>query len=126
MKTGVECIRLYNANPVLAGYPDELIQIWTNLIYNALQAMAFKGILTIQVDELETEIIVRIQDNGPGIPPAIQKRIFEPFYTTKEKGEGTGLGLGIVKQSVEERHRGRILFQSEPGHTEFQVYLPKP
>ncbi|MCW7490305.1 PAS domain-containing sensor histidine kinase [Leptospira meyeri] len=125
MKTGVECIRLYNANPVLAGYPDELIQIWTNLIYNALQAMAFKGILTIQVDELETEIIVRIKDNGPGIPPNIQKRIFEPFYTTKEKGEGTGLGLGIVKQSVEERHRGRILFQSEPGHTEFHVYLPK-
>ena len=125
MKTGVECIRLYNANPVLAGYPDELIQIWTNLIYNALQAMAFKGILTIQVDELENEIIVRVKDNGPGIPPTIQKRIFEPFYTTKEKGEGTGLGLGIVKQSVEERHRGRIQFQSEPGHTEFQVYLPK-
>ncbi|MBM9589208.1 PAS domain S-box protein [Leptospira sp. 201903075] len=125
MKSGVECIRLYNASPLIAGYPDELIQIWTNLIYNALQAMAFKGILTIQVDELETEIVVRIIDNGPGIPVSIQKRIFEPFYTTKEKGEGTGLGLGIVKQSVEERHRGRIQFQSEPGNTEFLVFLPK-
>lgn len=125
MKSGVECIRLYNASPLIAGYPDELIQIWTNLIYNALQAMAFKGILTIQVDELETEIVVRIRDNGPGIPVSIQKRIFEPFYTTKEKGEGTGLGLGIVKQSVEERHRGRIQFQSEPGNTEFLVFLPK-
>ncbi|TGM51404.1 ATP-binding protein [Leptospira vanthielii] len=125
MKSGVECIRVYNANPTILGYPDELIQIWTNLIYNALQAMAFKGSLTIQVDELEKEVVVRVKDNGPGIPIGIQKRIFEPFYTTKEKGEGTGLGLGIVKQSVEERHRGRIQFQSEPGNTEFQVTLPK-
>ncbi|XDD52722.1 ATP-binding protein [Leptospira sp. WS4.C2] len=125
MKSGVECIRLYNANPTIAGYPDELIQIWTNLIYNALQAMAFKGSLTIQVDEFPAEVVVRVKDNGPGIPTTIQKRIFEPFYTTKEKGEGTGLGLGIVKQSVEERHRGRIQFQSEPGNTEFQVTLPK-
>lgn len=125
MKSGVECIRLYNANPTVAGYPDELIQIWTNLIYNALQAMAFKGSLTIQVDEFPAEVVVRVKDNGPGIPTTIQKRIFEPFYTTKEKGEGTGLGLGIVKQSVEERHRGRIQFQSEPGNTEFQVTLPK-
>lgn len=125
MKSGVECIRLYNAKPTIAGYPDELIQIWTNLIYNALQAMAFKGSLTIQVDEFPAEVVVRVKDNGPGIPTTIQKRIFEPFYTTKEKGEGTGLGLGIVKQSVEERHRGRIQFQSEPGNTEFQVTLPK-
>ncbi|TGL37193.1 PAS domain-containing sensor histidine kinase [Leptospira perdikensis] len=125
MKSGVECVRLYNAKPSISGYPDELIQIWTNLIYNALQAMAFKGTLTVQVDELETEVTVRIIDNGPGIPPSIQKRIFEPFYTTKEKGEGTGLGLGIVKQSVEERHHGRIQFQSEPGNTEFIVFLPK-
>ncbi|PJZ45421.1 PAS domain-containing sensor histidine kinase [Leptospira brenneri] len=125
MKSGVECVRFYNAEPTIAGYPDELIQIWTNLIYNALQAMAFKGTLTIQVDELETEVSVRIKDSGPGIPIGIQKRIFEPFYTTKEKGEGTGLGLGIVKQSVEERHQGRIQFQSEPGNTEFEVRLPK-
>lgn len=125
MKSGVECIRLYNAKPIIAGYPDELIQIWTNLVYNALQAMAFKGTLTIQVEELEKEVVVRVKDTGSGIPLAIQKRIFEPFYTTKEKGEGTGLGLGIVKQSVEERHHGRIQFQSEPGNTEFQVTLPK-
>lgn len=125
MKSGVECIRLYNVKPIIAGYPDELIQIWTNLIYNALQAMAFKGTLTIQVEELEKEVVVRVKDTGSGIPLAIQKRIFEPFYTTKEKGEGTGLGLGIVKQSVEERHHGRIQFQSEPGNTEFQVTLPK-
>ncbi|TGL90306.1 PAS domain-containing sensor histidine kinase [Leptospira congkakensis] len=125
MKSGVDCIRLYHAKPTIAGYPDELIQIWTNLIYNALQAMAFKGTLTIQVDELEKDVVVRIKDDGPGIPVAIQKRIFEPFYTTKEKGEGSGLGLGIVKQSVEGRHHGRIQFHSEPGHTEFEVSLPK-
>ncbi|MCW7471299.1 PAS domain-containing sensor histidine kinase [Leptospira kanakyensis] len=125
MKSGVDCIRLYNVSPLIAGYPDELIQIWTNLIYNALQAMAFKGKLTIQVDELEKEVMVQIKDNGPGIPVAIQKRIFEPFYTTKEKGEGSGLGLGIVKQSVEERHHGRIQFHSEPGNTVFEVILPK-
>ncbi|TGK78361.1 PAS domain S-box protein [Leptospira noumeaensis] len=125
MKSGVDCIRLYNSSPTILGYPDELIQIWTNLIYNALQAMAFKGILTIQVDEFEKEVVIQIKDNGPGIPITIQKRIFEPFYTTKEKGEGSGLGLGIVKQSVEERHHGRIQFQSEPGSTVFEVFLPK-
>ncbi|TGL99304.1 PAS domain-containing sensor histidine kinase [Leptospira jelokensis] len=125
MKSGIECIRLYNANPVVSGYPDELIQIWTNLIYNALQAMQFKGKLTVQVEETNTDVEVSIKDNGPGIPTPIQKRIFEPFYTTKEKGEGTGLGLGIVKQSVEERHKGQIRFYSEPGQTVFIVSIPK-
>ncbi|MGV3665646.1 MAG: PAS domain-containing sensor histidine kinase [Leptospira bouyouniensis] len=125
MKSGIECIRLYNANPMIMGYPDELIQIWTNLIYNSLQAMHFKGKLTVQVEETATDVEVSIGDNGPGIPMPVQKRIFEPFYTTKEKGEGTGLGLGIVKQSVEERHKGQIRFVSEPGHTVFTVSLPK-
>ncbi|TGM36690.1 PAS domain-containing sensor histidine kinase [Leptospira biflexa] len=125
MKSGIECIRLYNANPMIMGYPDELIQIWTNLIYNALQAMHFKGKLTIQVEETGTDVEVSIKDDGPGIPLAVQKRIFEPFFTTKEKGEGTGLGLGIVKQSVEERHKGQIQLFSEPGQTVFLVSLPK-
>lgn len=125
MRSGIECIRLYNANPFIMGYPDELIQIWTNLIYNALQAMQFKGKLLIHVEETESNAEVSIQDNGPGIPIGIQKRIFEPFYSTKEKGEGTGLGLGIVKQSVEERHKGHIRFSSEPGKTVFTVILPK-
>lgn len=125
MRSGIECIRLYNANPFIMGYPDELIQIWTNLIYNALQAMQFKGKLLIHVEETESNAEVSIQDNGPGIPIGIQKRIFEPFYSTKEKGEGTGLGLGIVKQSVEERHKGQIRFSSEPGKTVFTVILPK-
>ncbi|ABZ98040.1 Putative histidine kinase sensor protein [Leptospira biflexa serovar Patoc strain 'Patoc 1 (Paris)'] len=125
MKSGIECIRLYNANPMIMGYPDELIQIWTNLIYNALQAMHFKGKLTIQVEETGTDVEVSIKDDGPGIPLAVQRRIFEPFFTTKEKGEGTGLGLGIVKQSVEERHKGQIQLFSEPGQTVFLVSLPK-
>ncbi|MGC4051765.1 MAG: ATP-binding protein [Paludibaculum sp.] len=68
-------------------------------------------------------ILVEIVDNGPGIPPEVQNRIFEPFFTTKSVGEGTGLGLDIVRRIVRS-HRGTILVDSDPGRTVFQVRLP--
>jgi signal transduction histidine kinase len=68
------------------------------------------------------EVIVSIEDNGPGIPDEVLPRIFEPFFTTKVKGEGTGLGLGIVKRIVE-KHKGRIEVESRPGRTCFSVHL---
>lgn len=111
----------------ILGYPDDLLQIWTNLIHNALQAMNFKGILKIKVYnqfiEREEKCYVEIIDNGPGIPKEIQSKIFEPFFTTKELGAGTGLGLDIVMKVIE-RHKGTLELESEPGRTMFRVILP--
>jgi signal transduction histidine kinase len=69
-------------------------------------------------------IIVEIEDNGPGIPAAIQKRIFDPFFTTKQQGKGMGLGLQIVYNVIVDKHHGDIKLTSQPGSTCFQVWLP--
>jgi signal transduction histidine kinase len=106
------------------GNPDELSQVWHNLIYNALQAMKFQGELSIAVKKNDDFIVIEIEDSGPGIPMDIQQRIFDPFFTTKPTGEGSGLGLDIVRQIIE-RHHGTVTFQSEIGiGTCFQVQLP--
>ncbi|MDW8302990.1 MAG: ATP-binding protein, partial [Bacteroidia bacterium] len=123
MKHGVEVITDFAELPVIECYADELSQVWTNVIVNALQAMQYKGRLIIKTEVKENEILVSINDNGPGIPVEIQGKIFEPFFTTKTKGEGTGLGLDICKKIVE-KHNGRMYFTSEPGNTTFYVSLP--
>jgi signal transduction histidine kinase len=105
-----------------------LNQIWTNLIDNAIDAMegmpaGQEKILTVRTCVEPEGILVEIGDNGPGIPPEVQSRIFDPFFTTKGVGEGTGLGLDIVRRIVRS-HRGTILVDSAPGRTVFQVRLP--
>lgn len=109
--------------PTLYTFADELGQVWTNLIQNAIQAMQNQGELFVSVEPRNEEIVVTFTDTGPGIPPEIQSRIFEPFFTTKAKGEGTGLGLDICRRIVE-KHRGRIWVESQPGRTSFFVALP--
>ncbi len=109
--------------PMINGWADELNQVWTNLITNALQAMKFQGDLTLEVYRKNEHIEVKIIDSGPGIPQEIQSKIFDPFFTTKKQGEGTGLGLGICKKIIE-KHKGEITFESQPGKTEFTVKLP--
>ncbi|WP_338846937.1 two-component regulator propeller domain-containing protein [Massilia sp. W12] len=121
---GVQLLREYEAEAVVLAQPDELSQVWTNLIQNALQAMQFKGRLVLSLRRIGNEAQVALADSGGGIPAAIQERIFEPFFTTKAIGEGSGLGLDIVRKIVE-RHRGRIEFISESGvGATFFVYLP--
>jgi signal transduction histidine kinase len=71
----------------------------------------------------ESRVSVKITDTGPGIPKDIQDKIFDPYFTTKDQGEGSGLGLGIARQIVE-RHHGEIRFTSKPGETSFEVLLP--
>lgn len=109
--------------PYIEGYPEELLHLWTNLIYNALQAMSFQGKLLIQTKTDGNKVFIMVEDNGPGIPEFIQNRIFEPFFTTKPLGEGSGLGLDICRKIVE-RHFGSISFQSIPGKTVFTIGLP--
>lgn len=123
LKKGVEVIRNYtDLQPVLC-YPDELNQVWTNLIHNALQAMDYQGTLTFDVMVIDQQAKISITDSGCGIPTEIQSKIFDPFFTTKPAGEGSGLGLDIVKKIIE-KHGGKITVESQPGCTTFNVFIP--
>ncbi len=110
--------------PHLSAYPGELNQVWTNLLDNALDAVAEGGHIAVRVLQEGDSLRVDICDDGPGIPPEIQSRIWEPFFTTKPVGEGTGLGLEVAQRIVVRRHGGSITFASEPGNTCFTVCLP--
>jgi PAS domain S-box-containing protein len=123
LKHGVEVLRNFQKIEPILCYPDQLNQVWTNLIHNALQAMDNKGTLTLDVIQQNDTIQVAVTDSGKGIPPEILPKIFQPFFTTKPPGEGTGLGLDIVKKIVE-KHRGKMEVASVPGKTTFSVFLP--
>jgi len=123
LKRGVDVIQDYDEVPPIRCYPDELNQVWTNLLHNSLYAMDNQGTLTIRVTADSTTVHIAITDTGAGIPEDIQPRILEPFFTTKPMGEGSGLGLYVVKQIVE-KHHGSFDFTSQPGQTTFHVKLP--
>jgi signal transduction histidine kinase len=124
MKQGIELVRNFEDNlPLVPTFPDELGQVWTNIIHNALQALGYKGRLQIDIYRKGNFVTVDITDNGPGIPPEIQEKIFQPFFTTKSKGEGTGLGLDICRKIIL-KHKGDLSVDSEPGRTTFRVQLP--
>jgi signal transduction histidine kinase len=99
-----------------------LNQVWLNLIDNALDAIPPSGSIRIKAQRENDGIVVRLIDNGTGIPPDIMQRIFDPFFTTKPPGEGTGLGLDIARRLLR-RYHGEISFSSQPGHTECVVRL---
>jgi signal transduction histidine kinase len=123
-KVGVEVVRNYEDIPLLNCFPDELNQVWTNLIHNALQAMNHEGTLTIGIKEENGYAVVSVGDSGCGIPEEIRGKIFDVFFTTKPAGVGSGLGLDIVKKIID-KHQGRIELQSEVGvGTTFTVMLP--
>ncbi len=105
-------------------YAAELNQVWTNLIDNAVGAMAGEGTLTVRTYKENDCAAIEIVDTGPGVPEEIRNRIFEPFFTTKPVGEGTGLGLDISFRIVVKKHHGDIRVESEPGNTRFIVRLP--
>ena len=109
--------------PLITAHPGELNQVWTNLIDNAIVALPAEGELRVETAREAAHVVVRVIDNGPGIPPEIQPRIFEPFFTTKGVGEGTGLGLDIAQRIVRQ-HAGQIDVESRPGRTAFTVRFP--
>ncbi|WP_004472711.1 sensor histidine kinase [Leptospira santarosai] len=123
IKYGIKVIRNFREIPSVICNPDELNQVWTNLIQNAIQALKGKGKIEISVFPQNDFVVVEIEDDGPGIPVKIQDRIWDPFFTTKDQGEGTGLGLGIAKGIVE-KHKGKITLTSHPGKTIFRIELP--
>ncbi|NJL36790.1 MAG: response regulator [Leptolyngbyaceae cyanobacterium SM1_4_3] len=123
IKHGIEVETSYAPLPQILCYPEELIQVWSNLVSNAIQAMNYQGKLAIATSQQGSHVVVQIADTGQGIPPMVKDRIFEPFFTTKAMGEGTGLGLSIVKNIID-KHHGKIEVESQPGHTIFRVCLP--
>jgi len=126
LSPGIEVVRDYQPGlPRVEVYAGELNQVWTNLVDNAIDAMARSGVIEIHTRQSGDGVEVRIADSGPGIPAEVASRIFEPFFTTKPQGVGTGLGLHIAHNIVVNRHHGRIGFDSRPGRTEFRVYLPR-
>ena len=109
--------------PDVPAYIGELNQVWTNLIDNAIFALQKDGELVIETYCNAQYVNVKVIDNGPGIPPEIVSRIFDPFFTTKKVGEGTGIGLDLVKRIIG-HHKGEIKVNSKPGHTEFMACVP--
>jgi len=125
LKQGVSIVRDYGDDvPPIDGYAGELNQVWTNLIDNAIDAMAGKGTLTLTTSSSDGQVRVQVGDTGSGMTPEVVERAFDTFFTTKDVGEGTGLGLNIARRVVVERHHGEISVQSAPGHSVFTVTLP--
>ena len=104
----------FSALPPLRGNPDELLQVFVNLVTNAMQAMEGQGTLTVSTSTVNGSIRATVKDSGPGIPQHLLGKIFDPFFTTKEQGKGTGLGLHIVRDIVI-RSGGRVTVESAPG-----------
>ena len=150
LKSHFQVNEYYEEVPAIECFLNELNQIWTNLILNSIQAATKKGIISIYLrqvyfkkqiqtgviykeKELNKEMarkktsycyqVVTIEDDGPGISKNNKDKIFDPFFTTKAPGQGTGLGLGIVKNIVD-KHKGFISLFSKPGATRFHIHLP--
>lgn len=111
--------------PEVECYPGLLNQVFLNLIVNAGQAIEGEGRVVVRTVEEGNRVHISVQDNGRGIPPEIRPKIFAAGFTTKPFGEGTGLGLTISREIVEDTHGGKIGFESEPGKgTIFHVRIP--
>jgi signal transduction histidine kinase len=122
---GITIVRDYGPDvPPIDAYASELNQVWTNLIDNALDAMAGSGTLRVTVRGDGDAVSVSIADTGSGMSPEVAERAFDAFFSTKDVGNGTGLGLDIARRIVVDRHRGTITIDSRPGATTLHVQLP--
>ena len=124
LKHGIQVLTVLPEGVHVKGDADRLMQVWLNLLTNAVQAMGVRGSLEVVLAVDSAGVRVSISDSGQGIPAAIRDKIFMPFFTTKPRGEGTGLGLDICKKILD-ASGGTIEFTSEPGHTVFTVSLPE-
>ena len=125
LRDGVAVVRDYGTDvPRIEAYAGELNQVWTNLIDNALDAMGGAGTLRVTTHSDGDAVVVEIGDTGPGISPQVAARAFDAFYTTKDVGKGTGLGLDIARRIVVERHAGTIDIDSRPDETVLRVRIP--
>ena len=127
LRDGIKVVRDYSADvPRIQAYPGELNQVWTNLIDNAIDAMDGAGTLRLSTRAEGNDVVIEVGDTGPGMPPQVAARAFEAFYTTKDVGKGTGLGLDIARRIVVERHGGTITIDSRPGQDGAPSPHPRP
>ena len=125
LKSSILVNRKYSEDlPEIEAYGSELNQVWTNIIDNAIDALNGGGEITLRTSYDNSWAIIVIEDNGPGIPETIQANLFDPFFSTKPPGQGTGLGLNIAHNIVVQKHHGRIDVYTQPGITSFEVRLP--
>ena len=126
-RRGIRIERSFKPVSSISGDPERLQQLFLNLFLNAADAMPDGGVLRVGMEETKDgELEIRVADSGTGIPPEDLERIFNPFFTTKEAGEGNGLGLMVCKGIIAD-HGGSIGVVSTPGTgTEFQIALPVP
>jgi signal transduction histidine kinase len=125
LRDGVTVVRRYDPEvPAIEAYAGELNQVWTNLVDNAVDAMHGVGTLEVATRSEGDLVVVEIVDTGEGMTAQVAARAFEAFYTTKDVGQGTGLGLDIAQRIVVDRHGGEISIDSEPGRTVLRVALP--
>jgi two-component system NtrC family sensor kinase len=117
-------------------FPQEISRVFLNLVSNGFYAVTkrrkeggepgFEPTLQATTRNLGDTVEIRIRDNGIGIPPEVKEKMFNPFFTTKPAGEGTGLGLSMSHDIIVKQHGGTIDVDSEPGHfTEFRIVLPR-
>ncbi|OOZ38693.1 hypothetical protein BOW53_14685 [Solemya pervernicosa gill symbiont] len=124
IKYKASVIREYGEIPKVECIPSQLNQVFLNLIVNAAHAIEKQGTITIRTRVDRDSVIIEVSDDGCGIPEDIQHRIFDPFYTTKQVGEGTGLGLSL-SYGIIQNHNGDLSVESEPGKgTTFTIRLP--
>ncbi|AFY70403.1 histidine kinase [Thalassoporum mexicanum PCC 7367] len=133
----IEVVKNYGDLPPIDCYPGQLNQVFMNLLSNAIDAIEAQAdsrqgehaqcVITIetQFQPQDNTVMIVIGDNGPGIPPVVRDRMFDPFYTTKPLGQGTGLGLSISYQIIVEKHQGTIQYDSSEGQgTKFTIVIP--
>jgi signal transduction histidine kinase len=109
---------------LINGFPQQLAQVFMNLLVNASHAIQEKGLIQLKSRLEGTRVVVRVSDNGSGIATANLAKIFDPFFTTKAPGKGTGLGMSIAREIIQ-KHGGTIEVESEVGKgTLFTVSLP--
>jgi two-component system, NtrC family, sensor kinase len=117
-------------------FPQEITRVFLNLISNGFYAVSkrkmensdapFEPVLSAATRNLGDVVEIRIRDNGTGIPADVKEKMFNPFFTTKPAGEGTGLGLSMSHDIIVKQHGGRIEVETEPGQfTEFRIVLPR-
>jgi signal transduction histidine kinase len=122
---GITVVRDHDPTvPRIEAYAGELNQVWTNLIDNAVDAMGGEGTLRLRTRTEDGQVVVEIGDTGPGMTPEVAARAFDAFFTTKEVGQGAGLGLDVARRIVVDRHGGDIGIESRPGETVVRVRLP--
>jgi signal transduction histidine kinase len=123
--TAITVVRDYDRTlPKVTVRGSELNQVWTNLLENAIDALGESGTITITTRRADQNAEIDIADDGPGIPAEIREHVFDSFFTTKDVGHGTGLGLATAHRIVADRHDGSLTLESRPGRTVFSVQIP--